>query len=72
MNAKHFLIYTENGKIIQSTPKDWARANQHEFPKHTFETSETTPTTDVIEALLIRDKGFNTLNDEQIFICYKL
>lgn len=72
MNRKHFIIYYHDNKLIQTTPKNWARNNKKEFPKHNFEDSDNTPTTEAIENYLINQYGFKILADSELVICYKL
>jgi hypothetical protein len=72
MNREHFLIYLINEILQQTTPKDWARANQHYFPDYNFMNANNTPTTDAIEAYLVTHLGFTMLANNEIVICYKL
>lgn len=60
MRYKYFIRLIKNGKLITQTLKDWARDNQHEFPKFGF-TNNTSdiPTTHEIQDHLIRNHNFN-------------
>jgi hypothetical protein len=71
MNRKHFVIYLRNGTLNQTTPKNWARANQGGFPKFKFANANDTPTTDEIEAYLIAKQNFKMLADKNLVVCYK-
>jgi len=56
--SKHYLLQKQNGKLIKTTVKDWARENQEKFPKFSFEkpyTTVTTPTSEEIDAQLQRE-----------------
>jgi pectate lyase len=69
-NKKHFVIYNNNGVISATTPKDWARANQHLFPNSTFQGSNNTPTVNEIENVL-KNSGFAEINNFEIVIHYQ-
>ena len=65
MNRKHFLIYYLNDVLAQTTPKDWARANYQHFPNYNFQGANI-PTTETIEAYLIRECDYSKLENNEI------
>ncbi len=68
-NKKHFILFNNGGVISATTPKDWARANQNKFPKHTFSDADNTPTVAEIENLLF-SHGFSIIKNKEIVITY--
>lgn len=70
VNKKHFIIYNNGGVISSTTPKDWARANQHCFPDKDFTDSDNTPTVEEIENYLTQHKHFGHLSNDEVVICY--
>ncbi|WP_374506474.1 hypothetical protein [Flavobacterium sp.] len=73
MSQKHLLIYYENGKLINITPRKWARKNKVHFPKHSFiDKQENHPTTDEITKYLEKNYFFGTISNGIIAIHYNL
>jgi hypothetical protein len=68
---KHFVLFNNNGVISATTPKDWARGHQSNFPDHDFFSSDTTPTVEVIEDFLTTKLKFNKIENNEIVICYQ-
>ena len=69
-NRNHYVIYFEKDKLIQTTPKDWARNHKDEFKK--FDFVKSVPTTDVISAYLIKKYGFTRIESENRVITIQL
>jgi hypothetical protein len=67
---KHFVLYNNGGVISATTPKDWARANQHLFNGYDFSDSANTPVVDLIENVLA-NLGFNEVNNGEVVIYYQ-
>lgn len=70
INKKHFIIYNNGGVISATTPKDWARANQHFFPKYDFKNDLKTPNVIVIEKYLSKN-GFYCIDNNEVVIYYQ-
>ncbi len=70
INKKHFILFNNNGIISATTPKDWARANQHFFPNYNFTNSDNTPTVNIIEQYLINNLAYHKVDNDEIVICY--
>ena len=70
VNKKHFILFNNNGVISATTPKDWARANQHFFPKHNFLDSKNTPRDTEIEKYLSNKLNYNCVSNTEIIIYY--
>ena len=70
VNKKHFIIFNNGGVISATTPKDWARAHQGEFPNNNFDNSDNTPTVNEIENYLTDNLGFRKVENDEIVICY--
>lgn len=71
INKKHFILYNNGGVISATTPKDWARAYQEEFPEFDFTNSENTPTVDQIESFLVNNRRFSRIENQEIVILYQ-
>ena len=61
MNRKHYVIYFENDTLIETTPKEWARANPELFSEYNF--SNQMPTTDAISAYLVKNLNFTRIEN---------
>ncbi len=73
MNQQHLLIYYESGKLINITPRKWARKNKVHFPKHSFiDKQDNHPTTDEIVKYLEKKYSFGTISNDIIAIHYNL
>ncbi len=73
MSRKHLLIYSELGKIINTTPRKWARRNTHHFLNHNFtDKQDNHPTTDEIVIFLEQNFSFKTVSDDFLAIHYNL
>jgi hypothetical protein len=71
MNRKHYVIYFDDNKqLIYTTPKDWARDHENEFPDYNFEIA--LPTTDKISAYLISNYGFTRIESQNVVITIQL
>ncbi len=70
---KHKVVFSKNGEIVKTTPKNWARSNQHCFPTYHF-TNNTNdiPITDVIVRYLNRELGFTSRVSGDFVITEKL
>jgi hypothetical protein len=67
---KHFVLYNNGGVISATTPKDWARANQHLFKSYDFSDSKNTPIVELIEDVLT-NLGFHDINNNEVVIYYQ-
>jgi len=70
VNKKHFIIFNNGGVISATTPKDWARAHQVNFPNHDFTNSDNTPTVDEIERYLTTHLKYGKVENDEIVVCY--
>lgn len=70
--AKHLIIFNNGGVVSATTPKDWARAHQDNFPNHAFDNAATTPTTNAIEAHMTNNLGYEEIGNDDIVILYRL
>jgi|GEM_PF-2546138 len=64
-NQKHFIIYYQigTGTYVVTSPRAWARENNHLFPGVVF--TGTNPTTNQIVKLLTEKYGFETKNYQE-------
>lgn len=73
MNRRHILIYTERNKLINTTPRKWARKNKAYFTNYSFVDKQNNhPTSDEIVSYLENNFSFKTVSDNTIAIHYKL
>lgn len=72
MNRKHIIIYYENNRLIETTPRNWARLNQGYFPNYTFLNSNSTPVSEAVNNVLVNQLGFTRIENEEKVICFKL
>lgn len=70
MNRKHYVIFFENEELIQTTPKDWAREHEDEFPNFNF--NEKMPTTDQISAHLVQNYGYTRIEGRNRVVTIEL
>ena len=69
-NRNHYVIYFENNQLRQTTPKEWARIHESEFPKYDFKI--VMPTTDEISAHLVKNCGFTRIESENRVVTIQL
>jgi G:T/U-mismatch repair DNA glycosylase len=66
---RHYLLQNQNGILIRTTVKNWSRVNQVKFPNHTFENSDTTPTSEQIDTQLQNEGCIREMFNEDWY-CY--
>ena len=73
ITRKHLLIYHEQNKRINITPREWAKKNKEHFSKYNFSDKQNNhPTTDHIIIFLEQKFSFITVPDNTIAIHYNL
>lgn len=73
MARKHILIYHENGKLINTTPRKWARKYKSYFPNYNFTDKQNNhPITNEIISYLENNFSFESVYDNTIAIHYNL
>lgn len=70
-NKKHYILYNNGGVISATKPRDWARGNRNLFPNYNFANSANTPRDIQIETFLSNQRGFQTIENDDIVILYE-